>query len=186
MLFIDFHNLTEINTSLQVGDLIYARKTHLQLGAKDLQVGKFDSTNTGVSYLVGVLRAILYPNSVLNTNLRNPAKTGPQPGVPDPGDPIIPSKGVRLVVDNTMLSQKRKRLGTNQIDVYDDGTNGDVAVDDTTYSYIPKKDDFVMFSKYSQGDTGVLGYFAKAKLVNNSRQKAEIFAISSEITINSN
>jgi hypothetical protein len=42
-----------------------------------------------------------------------------------------------------------------------------------------------MFSKYSQGDTGVLGYFAKVRIINDSREKAEIFAISSEIIINS-
>ena len=45
--------------------------------------------------------------------------------------------------------------------------------------------DFIMFSKFSHGDSGVLGYYAKAKFVNNSVRKAELFAISSEVIINS-
>ena len=52
--------------------------------------------------------------------------------------------------------------------------------------YIPKLNDFIMFSKSSQGDSGVLGYYAEAKFVNDSIEKAELFAVSSEIIINSN
>ena len=48
--------------------------------------------------------------------------------------------------------------------------------------------DFLMFSK-SRNKRGlggnVNGYYAKANFVNNSREKAELFAVSSEITINS-
>tara|TARA_R110002020_G_scaffold97584_1_gene232613 strand:+ start:632 stop:1030 length:399 start_codon:yes stop_codon:yes gene_type:complete len=51
--------------------------------------------------------------------------------------------------------------------------------------YTPSVDDFIMFSKYSQGDAGVLGYYSNVKLTNNSKQKAEIFAVSSEVIINS-
>ena len=43
-----------------------------------------------------------------------------------------------------------------------------------------------MFSKFTQGDSGVLGYYAEAKFVNDSKAKAELFAVSSEIIINSN
>ena len=46
--------------------------------------------------------------------------------------------------------------------------------------------DFIMFSKFTQGDSGVLGYYAEAKFVNDSTKKAELFAVSSEIIINSN
>jgi len=42
-----------------------------------------------------------------------------------------------------------------------------------------------MFSKYDQSDGEVLGYYAEAKFVNNSKIKAELYAISSEITVNS-
>ena len=51
--------------------------------------------------------------------------------------------------------------------------------------HTPSINDFIMFSKHSQGDAGVLGYYSNVKLVNNSRRKAEIFAVSSEVTINS-
>jgi len=70
-------------------------------------------------------------------------------------------------------------LGNNQYDLHvDDSVSG--------ARYIPSELDFIMFSKFSQGDSGVLGYYAKAKFVNNSREKAELFAVSSEIIINSN
>ena len=45
--------------------------------------------------------------------------------------------------------------------------------------------DFIMFSKYSQTDGDVNGYYAKANFMNDSRFKAELFAVSSEIVINS-
>jgi len=70
-------------------------------------------------------------------------------------------------------------LGNNQYDLHvDDSVTG--------ARYIPSELDFIMFSKFSQGDSGVLGYYAEAKFVNNSRKKAELFAVSSEIIINSN
>jgi len=61
-------------------------------------------------------------------------------------------------------------------------------VDETTSlggSYVPSNNDFIMFSKYTRGDSGVLGYYAEAKFVNNSTEKAEMFAVSSEVIINS-
>ena len=122
-----------INTSLQVGDLIYARSTHKQTGAEDLQVGQLDSTGTGTTNLVGVLREI---NRTTDAN-----------------NAIV----AELIVDNDML----------------------------TSFYTPVSGDFLMFSKYSQGDSGLLGYFARVRVINNSREKAEMFAISSEIIINS-
>ena len=122
-------NLTDINTSLQVGDLVYARGTSIH-GVEGIATGLLAdaSTGTGSNHLVGVLRRII-----------------------DQGSTFL------LIVDNSML----------------------------TTSYTPSPNDFIMFSKYSQGDSGVFGYYAKARLVNDSTQEAEIFAISSEITINS-
>ena len=49
----------------------------------------------------------------------------------------------------------------------------------------PSSGDFLMFSKYSQTDGDLLGYYAEAKFVNNSKIKAELFSVGSEITINS-
>ena len=45
--------------------------------------------------------------------------------------------------------------------------------------------DFIMFSKHDQTDGDVNGYYAKANFMNDSREKAELFAVSSEIVINS-
>ena len=42
-----------------------------------------------------------------------------------------------------------------------------------------------MFSKYNQMDGDVNGYYAEATFKNNSRIKAELFSVGSEITINS-
>jgi len=70
-------------------------------------------------------------------------------------------------------------LGNGNYELHvDDGVPG--------ASYIPSAEDFIMFSKFSQGDSGLLGYYAEAKFVNNSTEKAELFAVSSEIIINSN
>jgi len=44
---------------------------------------------------------------------------------------------------------------------------------------------FLMFSKYNQSMGNVIGYYAKAKFVNDSSEKAEIFSVGSEIIINS-
>jgi len=71
----------------------------------------------------------------------------------------------------------------------DNGNNQyDLHVDDSIVvnAYQPQVDDFIMFSKFSQGDSGVLGYYAEAKFVNDSTEKAELFAVSSEVIINSN
>jgi len=59
-------------------------------------------------------------------------------------------------------------------------------VDDTPFPLnIPSANDFIMFSKYSQTDGDVNGYYAEATFKNNSKQKAELFSVGSEITINS-
>ena len=48
---------------------------------------------------------------------------------------------------------------------------------------IPSVKDFIMFNKEcSINMSGLVGYFAEVKIKNNSREKAEIFCLSSEIT----
>jgi len=68
------------------------------------------------------------------------------------------------------------------------GNSYDLHINDDAIAaaYIFQPNDFIMFSKFSQGDSGVLGYYAEAKFVNDSTEKAELFAVSSEIIINSN
>ena len=64
-------------------------------------------------------------------------------------------------------------------------------VDDSLFAnvpqnaYIPAVNDFLMFSKYSQTDGDVNGYYAQATFKNNSTKKAELFSVGSEVTINS-
>jgi hypothetical protein len=60
-------------------------------------------------------------------------------------------------------------------------------VDETPFinNYIPVPGDFIMFSKYSQTDGDVIGYYAKARFTNDSREEAEIYSVGSEVIINS-
>ena len=50
---------------------------------------------------------------------------------------------------------------------------------------IPSSGSFLMFSKYSQTDGDVNGYYAEATFKNNSTEKAELFSVGSEVIINS-
>lgn len=60
-------------------------------------------------------------------------------------------------------------------------------VDETVVSntYKPLVGDFLMFSKYDQSSGDLIGYYAEAKFANDSKEKAEIFSVGSEIIINS-
>tara|TARA_R110000822_G_scaffold46598_4_gene123960 strand:- start:1248 stop:1619 length:372 start_codon:yes stop_codon:yes gene_type:complete len=122
MITITLNNLNNLNTSLQVGDLIYTVATSAS-APEDLQ----SISTTGVNQLVGILRRI--------TNA-----------------------GTTTILD----------------------------IDETTLpNTVPMPGDFLMFSKYDQTDGDVNGYYAKATFINNSKEKAELFAVSSEIVINS-
>tara|TARA_R100001015_G_C4579569_1_gene136297 strand:- start:107 stop:463 length:357 start_codon:yes stop_codon:yes gene_type:complete len=45
---------------------------------------------------------------------------------------------------------------------------------------------FIMFSKNKSANTsGLLGYYIDVKFSNNSKQKAELFVVGSDVTINS-
>ena len=48
---------------------------------------------------------------------------------------------------------------------------------------IPNLGDFIMFGKDCSANlSGLIGYFAEVKIKNNSKEKAEIYCLSSEIT----
>lgn len=50
----------------------------------------------------------------------------------------------------------------------------------------PSTDDFIMFQKDRKvNNNSLLGYYAEVKMTNNSTEKAELFALSSEITASS-
>ena len=84
-------------------------------------------------------------------------------------------------VGEPMLVGILRRITTNADEVILD-------VDDNSNpfgQYIPQAEDFIMFSKYSQTDGDVLGYYAEAQFKNNSKTKAELFSVGSEVIINS-
>jgi hypothetical protein len=122
MLTITLNKISNLNVSLQVGDMIYATPTSTPVVDIDLQA----ISPLGVNRLVGVLRRITVT-------------------------------GTTVVLD----------------------------VDEATPFYQPINGDFLMFSKYDQTDGDLLGYYAEATFINNSREKAELFSVGSEITINS-
>ena len=51
---------------------------------------------------------------------------------------------------------------------------------------IPNQNDFIMFAKNSKINlSGLLGYYAEIEIKNNSKDKAEMYSIASEITVSS-
>ena len=124
MIVITLNNIKNLNTSLQVGDMIYATSTTQQVGG----VTDFENQATGINKLVGILRRIT-------------------------------TIGSDVVLD----------------------------VDDSLFvnPYTPEENDFLMFSKYSQTDGDVNGYYAETTFKNNSKVKAELFSVASEVTENS-
>ena len=62
------------------------------------------------------------------------------------------------------------------------GNNYDLYVDDNGYNAVVSQNDFIMFSKYDQSDGDIKGYYMEVQFINNSREKAELFSVSSEVT----
>ena len=63
-----------------------------------------------------------------------------------------------------------------------------LTVDDNVFNIDPIQPAtgmFLMFSKFSQMSGDLIGYYAQAKFVNNSKEKAELFSVGSEIVVNS-
>ena len=73
-------------------------------------------------------------------------------------------------------------VGTNVVLDVDEATLPPLSFSDF---YQPINGDFLMFSKYDQTDGDLLGYYAEATFINDSRTEAELFSVGSEITINS-
>ena len=63
------------------------------------------------------------------------------------------------------------------------GLTNDTVTIDTTNGILPSLNDYILFSKNQAINTSsLLGYYADVKLENNSKNKVEIFSLSSEIT----
>ena len=122
MLVIQLQGINYLNTSLQVGDMIYRTQTTNLLDGSNKK-----GSDINASDRVGFLRKI-------------------------ENDPILSPTTYDLYVD-------------------DDGFNANVA-----------NGDYIMFSKYNQSDEDIKGYYMEVKLINNSKQKAELFTLSSEVT----
>ena len=120
MLVIQLSNISYLNTSLQVGDLIYRTQTTNLLDGSNKK-----GSDINASDRVGYLRKI--------ENI---------PGT----------------------------------------TTYDLHVDDSGFDANVYTGDYIMFSKHNQSDGDIKGYYMEVKLVNNSKQKAELFTLSSEVT----
>lgn len=131
MIVLTLDNITNLNVSLQVGDLIYSKQTGVQAGAEDLQAVMGGATGywTGAPSIVGVLDNI------------NKLSSG----------------SIELTIDDSAYN-------SNIVDL---------------------ANSFIMFSKHDQLMGDVIGYYAKARFVNHSTEKAEIFSVGSEVIINS-
>ena len=123
MIEVELGNINNLNTSLQVGDMIYVTSIDDNLFNSNNQIG----INIDASNRVGILRLIEQ-------------------------DPFIPTT-YTLSIDNS-----------------------------PPYGATVNAGDFLMFSKYNQSDDDIKGYYMEVKLVNDSRQKAELFSLSSEVT----
>ena len=122
MLVITLSNINNLNTSLQVGDMIYVTSTSSLLNSSNKRGATINANNR-----VGILRKI-------------------------DQNPTIPTTYV-LSVDNSSPYGASVAVGQ-----------------------------FIMFSKYNQSDDDIKGYYMEVKLVNDSRQKAELFSLGSEVT----
>ena len=61
-------------------------------------------------------------------------------------------------------------------------TNSSIVVNNSDVVNIPNNGDFIMFSKNKiVNNNGMKGYYAEVKLKNESTEKIELFALSSEI-----
>ena len=126
MIVLTLNNITNLNVSLQIGDLIYASETGVQIGAENLQ-STGNLNGVGANGIVGIL------------------------------------------VDVNTLS----------------GGVIELIVDNSAYTGSVPANSFIMFSKHNQSMGDVIGYYAKARFVNYSTEKAEIFSVGSEVIINS-
>lgn len=79
-----------------------------------------------------------------------------------------------------------KKLGTVE-EIINQNENNKIIVSNNFSNESPVLDDvFIMFSKDNRANTSSLvGYYAEVSLENNSKNKIELFAVGSEISISS-
>ena len=101
-------------------------------------------------------------------------KTGAEDAQQDTNGIYKPTNGVNIV--GVLKKIKNPTPGSFLLEIDEDEFNS---------TYVAKDGDFIMFSKYDQSMGDLIGYYAQAKFTNNSREKAEIFSVGSEVIINS-
>ena len=95
-----------------------------------------------------------------------------------PGTSILPAGDVSHSHDISFSSI------TYRVGILSSFTNTTITVDNVDYP--PDIDDFIVFSKNkSVNNTSLIGYYAEVKLKNDSTAAAELFSLSSEITVSS-
>ena len=86
-----------------------------------------------------------------------------------------------VLPDGTSSSQDSSVNSPTLVGQVSNITSGGYIEIDNAFSP-PASGDFVMFSKNKAvNNTSLIGYFAEVKLRNNSKEKAELFALSSEV-----
>ncbi len=86
-----------------------------------------------------------------------------------------------VLPDGTSSSQDSSVNSPTLVGQVSNITSGGYIEIDNAFS-TPASGDFVMFSKNKAvNNTSLIGYFAEVKLRNNSKEKAELFALSSEV-----
>jgi len=97
---------------------------------------------------------------------------------------IITSSGTFATVlpSNTILFGTVSDISTDGLSidvVYEDDADGDGIVDVSP----PGINDYISFAKDKQvNSSSLVGYYAEAKFINNSKEKAELFSVGSEVS----
>ena len=105
--------------------------------------------------------------------------TGSQAGAQDSESMDSSGSSISVGIQNLVGVLVGIEIGTNNINLIIDDTLAQLSLSPGSF------DHFIMFSKYNQKNGDLTGYYAQAKFVNNSKEKAELFAVSSEVVINS-
>lgn len=97
---------------------------------------------------------------------------------------IITSSGTFATVlpSNTILFGTVSTISADGLSidvVYEDDADGDGTVD----VFPPGVNDYISFAKDKQvNSSSLVGYYAEAKFINNSKEKAELFSVGSEVS----
>ena len=191
---ITFNN--PLNTSLQIGDTVYYVPTN--------SIGNFDTAQQPNMIEIGQVTNIINPggpaitysttvpgnytstgNSMLRFN--NP--------LPSPSDIQIGMLMSSVVLaPNTIVTAWNSQIGDvsfspPSITPVPSGTAFNFSTPTEIHIFnsvnpipTPNPGDFIMFAKDRVANTsGIIGYYADIKLINNSTNKAEMFAISSGV-----